>query len=614
MAVDELKRRRSFGDAASASVDASVQQIPTGAGRPVPAADGSQNNPLNTDLGRNITNTMNALPGTQGLRLGGLAERAIAPASARLAAPAAQPAAWELVGEGGQLATQGARAAAPAAIALPGPGGQLARTVTDAATPTSALAAPSGPLGRVAALAPPVTAQGGSALATAAQAAPVAAGGIGAAMIAAQGTGTVADKLAQPPKFGTASPPQNTGDYRGNAGRGNVNLANVVPKPLDFTDTLNTVPKDLPSEMPDGVVIKTVDPKTGRVTYSGRNVGLNGDGQVQMTDRTGLELKMLGKPTGNYVQAVDAAGRPTSFAAPGMDGGISLNGAQAVNGGRGGLGGGSLAAAALASPYPGISAQNNNAADALAARNDGSLEARALANKTLYDQQVASAQAINQAEYERINPLTKNQIAARKIAAETAMNAASETGANARAALKESGDTERANIAADGQIQAANQTNAAKVAAAEAKVGNSGAQQAKDTQDIFSIIDQAGPLLKTATNSYIGIAGDELARTVGKTTDGAQATAQLKVLQGALISKMPKMSGPQSDKDVQLYREMAGQIGDATIPREQREAAIDSIRKLNEKYLPTVDSAAAVEALPSGSTFRTPDGKIRRKP
>lgn len=604
MAVDELKRRRSFGDAASASVDASVQQIPTGAGRPVPAADGSQNNPLNTDLGRNITNTMNALPGTQGLRLGGLAERAIAPASARLAAPAAQPAAWELVGEGGQLATQGARAAAPAAIALPGPGGQLARTVTDAATSTSALAAPSGPLGRVAALAPPVTAQGGSALATAAQAAPVAAGGIGAAMIAAQGTGTVADKLAQPPKFGTASPPQSTGDFRGNTGG----------TPRDFTAELSQVPRNLPADLPNGTVVKTVDPTTGRVTYSGRNVGQDANGMTPMTNGAGRELPSLGQPNGNFVQAVDAAGRPTSFAAPGMDGGISLNGAQAVNGGRGGFGGGSLAAAALASPYPGISAQNNNAADALAARNDGSLEARALANKTLYDQQVASAQAINQAEYERINPLTKNQIAARKIAAETAMNAASETGANARAALKESGDTERANIAADGQIQAANQTNAAKVAAAEAKVGNSGAQQAKDTQDIFSIIDQAGPLLKTATNSYIGIAGDELARTVGKTTDGAQATAQLKVLQGALISKMPKMSGPQSDKDVQLYREMAGQIGDATIPREQREAAIDSIRKLNEKYLPTVDSAAAVEALPSGSTFRTPDGKIRRKP
>lgn len=532
MAVDELKRKRSFGDAASASVDASVQQIPTGASRPVPPADGSQDSPLNTELGRNVTNTMNALPGTQGLRLGGLAERAIAPAAMRLAAPAAQPATWELVGEGGQLATQGARAAAPAATALPGSGGQLARAATDVATrpdlnyysqqaigatsnaapalvapaaegqlaraasdlvrrpdlsyysqpelgntagaAAPALAAPSGPLGRAAALVPP---QATSALQSAAQAAPVAAGaGIGAAMIAGQSTGTPTESPLQTPKFGTASPPVSTGGFRGNAGRGDVNPANAATLPdigafgadngrgtandprrldmdpsrqslgaaRDFTAELGQVPRNLPADLRQGVVVKTIDPATGRTTYSGRNVGQDANGQTQMVDGSGRDLSPLGQPKGNFVEAVDARGRPTSFAAPGMDGGISLNGLQKVNGG-----GNTLAAAALASPYPGISAQNNSAADALAARNDGSLEARALANKTLYDQQVASAQALNQAEYERNNPLTKNQIAARQIAATTAINAASEAGANARAALKDRGDTTRTQIEAN---------------------------------------------------------------------------------------------------------------------------------------------------------------------
>ena len=118
---------------------------------------------------------------------------------------------------------------------------------------------------------------------------------------------------------------------------------------------------------------------------------------------------------------------------------------------------------------------------------------------------------------------------------------------------------------------------------ADTKIGGNGAK-AQDASDVLSILAEAEPLLAKSTGSYIGTAADEAARTVGISTSGAQASAQLKALQGALVSKMPKMSGPQSDKDVQLYREMAGQIGDSTIPIATRRAAIGTIRKLNEKY------------------------------
>lgn len=47
---------------------------------------------------------------------------------------------------------------------------------------------------------------------------------------------------------------------------------------------------------------------------------------------------------------------------------------------------------------------------------------------------------------------------------------------------------------------------------------------------------------------------------------------------------MPKMSGPQSDKDVQMYREMAGNLADPTIPTETRLAALETIGALNSKY------------------------------
>lgn len=60
--IEELRRQNSFGDAAAAARDSRVAQIPTD-GPKAPAADGSQSNPLNTNLGRGLTNTLAALPG-----------------------------------------------------------------------------------------------------------------------------------------------------------------------------------------------------------------------------------------------------------------------------------------------------------------------------------------------------------------------------------------------------------------------------------------------------------------------------------------------------------------------------------------------------------------------
>jgi len=109
-------------------------------------------------------------------------------------------------------------------------------------------------------------------------------------------------------------------------------------------------------------------------------------------------------------------------------------------------------------------------------------------------------------------------------------------------------------------------------------------QKINDANDVLKILDQAEPLLKSSTHSLIGAGIDAGAAAFGKSTTGAQAAAQLKALEGALISKMPKMSGPQSDKDVLLYKQMAGQIGDSTLPIETRKAAMDTIRALNERY------------------------------
>lgn len=119
--------------------------------------------------------------------------------------------------------------------------------------------------------------------------------------------------------------------------------------------------------------------------------------------------------------------------------------------------------------------------------------------------------------------------------------------------------------------------------AQDAKTGTP-AQRVQDANDAITILNQAAPLIDKATASGVGNLADAAAGFIGKSTGGADAAAQLKVLGGSLVSKMPKMAGPQSDKDVLLYKEMAGRIGDPTVPRSQKKAAMQTIMDLQSKY------------------------------
>jgi hypothetical protein len=105
-----------------------------------------------------------------------------------------------------------------------------------------------------------------------------------------------------------------------------------------------------------------------------------------------------------------------------------------------------------------------------------------------------------------------------------------------------------------------------------------------DAKDVLGIIAIAEPLLNKATGSYIGTGVDKAAQAFGKSTGGSVAISQLKALQAALMLKMPRMEGPQSNLDVQLYREAAGTIGDPTVPVENKRAALGVVKQMNEKY------------------------------
>jgi hypothetical protein len=98
-------------------------------------------------------------------------------------------------------------------------------------------------------------------------------------------------------------------------------------------------------------------------------------------------------------------------------------------------------------------------------------------------------------------------------------------------------------------------------------------------QEAMGLINSGVP-----TGSGAGKIYDSVNRFVGRPTEGAKGAQQLKVLAGRLTASVPRFQGPQSDKDVQLYREMAAQVGDESLTLEERQAALQTVLTLIEKY------------------------------
>lgn len=130
------------------------------------------------------------------------------------------------------------------------------------------------------------------------------------------------------------------------------------------------------------------------------------------------------------------------------------------------------------------------------------------------------------------------------------------------------------------------QVSGAKAQAEAGVKSKTEAQTAVNRSDVMlGQIAQAEKLLeKNPTGSYAGAMVDTLGRTVGISSESAKTAAQLKAVSGWLVANVPRMEGPQSNFDVQNYQQMAGAIGDETRPVAERVAALEEVKKLQEKY------------------------------
>jgi len=97
-------------------------------------------------------------------------------------------------------------------------------------------------------------------------------------------------------------------------------------------------------------------------------------------------------------------------------------------------------------------------------------------------------------------------------------------------------------------------------------------------------IRMARELIPKATASGAGSLVDSSIGFFGKSTPGADAASQLDTLAGWMTSNVPRMQGPQSDKDTLLYKQMAATVGDRTKPASQRLEALNTLEDLQNKY------------------------------
>ena len=191
------------------------------------------------------------------------------------------------------------------------------------------------------------------------------------------------------------------------------------------------------------------------------------------------------------------------------------------------------------------------------------------------------AEAQNPAMIERAGGVANAQLPAqRAMAAHNANLDIQKAGPMAQARLA----AENAPVAVDIPGMGETQVPAGKVGEVYAKQSEIAGKKQQGAQNVLELLNKAEPILTKATGSMSGATLDSALGAFGISTPGANATAQLKALEGALIMNMPRLEGPQSNTDLRLYSEAAGKIGDPWTPVEQRKAAIQTVRGIYSKY------------------------------
>ena len=104
-----------------------------------------------------------------------------------------------------------------------------------------------------------------------------------------------------------------------------------------------------------------------------------------------------------------------------------------------------------------------------------------------------------------------------------------------------------------------------------------------EANKVYKLIQPINELIRKSTGSGVGAAVDSIAGKFGVGTGGGEAIAELNQYSAALRRYVPRFKGSDSDRDVKLYEQMAGQFNDATQPVAYRLAALKGMLRLLEQ-------------------------------
>jgi hypothetical protein len=128
---------------------------------------------------------------------------------------------------------------------------------------------------------------------------------------------------------------------------------------------------------------------------------------------------------------------------------------------------------------------------------------------------------------------------------------------------------------------------AAKGTAEEVKKRLTDTKRAKDLDLVISEVEgimQPGGLIDKATGSYLGNLVDTAFATFGASLEGSEAIARLAPVADLVLKMVPRFEGPQSNFDVQSYKDAAGNLANPNVPVSTKKAAADEIVRLFKKY------------------------------
>jgi hypothetical protein len=133
----------------------------------------------------------------------------------------------------------------------------------------------------------------------------------------------------------------------------------------------------------------------------------------------------------------------------------------------------------------------------------------------------------------------------------------------------------------------------------ESALGQTSDIKIRDSKEALNLLGNIDRLIDTSTGSVAGTMLDQAGNFVGLSTEGSKSIAALQTNAKKLVMMMPRGAGPQSDRDVALAEQMAGDLSNPRLPRETRKAALEELKRITSQYIPGAEVPSGYQ--PKGS-------------